>query len=221
MSNSNDNTVRADEVGFVPAGIMSEVVGTGKDKVVPARLTKKFEPKSWKPVYDLMVFHSCMGVSNKEIAEKYNYTPQQVCNILVSNQGRVRKKLILANLIENETASVQDRMEKVATKFLQKIELVADNDELFEKAPFAFVDRGLAIIKGLGRLEGDRANSNGGSSSVHNTQINNNNSKTFIVSEKAASELRDAIKFSDEAAAQHETPSEAIEVKLLPEGNKK
>jgi hypothetical protein len=187
----------ADET-FVPAGII------GADKKVPARLTKKFEPKNWKPLYDQFVYFHCLGKSNIWIAEKFGKTPQTVCNILNSTQGQLHKKIISYNLQQQQTDNVLARLDSVSTKFMRRIEQVADDDELFEKAPFAVVDRGLAIIKSLGHLKGGSQDSpnGGGSSTVNNTQINDNRRIT-VIGEKAVAELRDAIRFSDEANAMH------------------
>jgi hypothetical protein len=194
MSHPNPDTTH------IPAGII------GTDKKVPARLTKKFEPKTWKPLYDQFVYFHVLGKSNIWIAEKFGKTPQTVCNILNSTQGQVHKKIIAYNLQQQQVENVVARMEGVSTKFMRRIEQVADDDELFEKAPFAVVDRGLAIIKSLGHLKGGSptdGGNNGGSTTINNTQINDNRRTVNIISEKAAQDLRDAIRFSDAANAMH------------------
>lgn len=201
MSNPLD-----DPNGFVPAGLMN-VSQIGPDKKVPARLTKKFEPKTWKPIYDQFVFHHCCGKSNIWIANEYDYTPQQVSNILNSTQGKVLKKIIAFNLQQQREQSIGERMGNVADKFMKRIEEVAEDDELFEKAPFAVIDRGLTILKSLSHLKGGSESPNGGSPTVNNVQINNNQRVT-VIGEKAAQELRDAIRFSDEVNALHTLESE-------------
>jgi hypothetical protein len=200
---------------YIPAGLMN----IGPDKRVPARLTKKFEPKNWKPLYDLFVYHHCLGKSNIWIAGEFNKTPQQVCNVLRSNQGQVRIKIIKFNLDSIRDATIQTRMSSVADKFMKRIETVVEDDELFTKAPFAFVDRGLAIIKGLGKLSADSPNPGGGSTTIHSTQIHNGNITQQVFSDKALTELKDALQFSNEAKALHEAPPSelaAVEVKQLP-----
>lgn len=185
----------------IPAGIMN----IGPDKRIPARLTKRFEPKTWKPVYDMYVFHHVMGKSNIWIAQEYKKTPQLICNVLRSMQGQVRIKVIAINLQTMREQTIESRMGTVADKFMKRIEAVVEDDELFEKAPFAFVDRGLAIIKGLGKMNGDpSSNPNGGSPAVHNTQ-NNFAGPVAILSEKAITDLKEAIAFSTEARALHES----------------
>lgn len=192
------------EDSFIPAGIMT-VDQIGTNKQVPARLTKKFEPKTWKPKYDLFVYWHCLGWSNKKIAEEFDFTPQQVCNILTSNQGKLRIKLIEENLREARTAGVSSRVEDMAAKLLRRMEDVVDNDSLFEKAPFAVFDRALAVIKGIGYLKGEgMSHPYSGSSTVNHTQINDNRHITNIFSAKALNELREAISFSREASAMHE-----------------
>lgn len=197
---SSDNNANAvDENLFVPAGI----IGTGSDKKIPARLTKRFEPKNWKPIYDQFVYYHVLGKSNIWIAEKFGKTPQTVCNILNCSQGKVLKKIIAFNLQQQQSATIGSRMDYVADKFMKRIESVADDDELFEKAPFAVIDRGLAIIKGLNHLKGGSNNPDGGSPTVNHLQINDNRKSITVIGEKAALELRDAIRFSDEANALH------------------
>ena len=188
---------------FIPAGIMD----IGPDKKVPARLTKKFEPKTWKPIYDQFVFYHCMGKSNIFIADQFKYTPQQVSNILNSTQGKVLKKIIAYNLQQQREQSIGDRMSNVADKFMKRIEEVAEDDELFEKAPFAVIDRGLTILKSLSHLKGGSESPSSGSSTVINAQINNNQRVT-VIGEKAAQELAEAIKFSDEVRALHTLENE-------------
>jgi hypothetical protein len=161
-----------------------------------------------------------MGKSNIWIAEKFDYTPQQVSNILCSQMGQALKKIIGYNIQSAQTATIQSRMETVAEKFVRKIERVVDDEELFEKAPLAIVDRGLAILKSLNHLKGggglpmnDGSNSDGsGSPTVNNLQINDNRRIT-VLGDKAVSELRDAIKFSDEARAIHEESLNRLEEK--------
>lgn len=190
---------------YMPAGIL--VTGTGREKKVAARLTKKFEPKTWKPLYDQFIYWHVIGKSNIWIAEKYEYTTQQICNILTSNQGKLRKEIIASNLRTQQTETISARLENVADKFMRRIEAVADDVDLFEKAPFAVIDRGLTILKNLNHLKGGSSDShggtNGGSSVVNNTQIHQDNRKITVFGEKAINELRDAIRFSDEAKAQH------------------
>ena len=191
---------------FIPAGIMT-VDKIGADKRVPARLTKKFEPKTWKPIYDTFVYHHCLGRSNKWIAEEYGYTPQQICNILTSTQGKILKGLLSENLRNARERRLDERMEDVGDKFMKRIEAVADDDALFEKAPFAVIDRGLAVIRSIREKSSGSSlvkvsDGQGGSTIINNVQ-NNDNRRVTVIGEKAVAELRDAIRFSDEVNAMH------------------
>ena len=191
------------ESDYVPAGILT-VNDIGPDKKLPARLTKKFEPKKWKPLYDLFVYWHVMGWSNIRIAQEHDMTPQQVCNVLTSNQGKMRIKVIESNLRESRMAGVSGRMENIASKLLTRMEAIVDDADLATKSPFAVFDRGLAVLKSIGQLRGEvDPRSNGGSPVVGHLQINDNRSYTTF-DNKTLEGLRDAIAFSREASAMHE-----------------
>jgi len=174
----------------------------GKRKLLEARTTTRWEPKTWKPRYDHVVYKHCLGYDNTRVAAETGITPQAVSNILVSLQGRARIKIIQERLLANINADLGQRLTNVAEKFMNKIELVANDEELFKKSPFAVIDRGLQIIKGIGHLK--TASDSDGSSRPPGVQNNTFIGKAVILSEESAKNLRDAITLSDEVKDLHE-----------------
>lgn len=120
-----------------------------------AKLNKKgkWQPKNWDPLYDQMVALSCTGMSNKAIADKFQYTPQQVCNILTSDRGKLIKQLISQHIqdeLKNETTARIAQAEKRSHEIIAG---VLGNNELLAKHPLAMYDRAIAFLKGRGQLE--------------------------------------------------------------------
>ncbi len=121
----------------------------------PPRITKRWEPKKWEPVYEQMVAMSCMGLSNVDIASRFSYTPVHVSNVLTSLQGQRLKKLILDRLRSTVAATIPERLEDIADKTVSRLHELIHDDERFQRSPFAVVDRGMAVLKGLRHLKGD------------------------------------------------------------------
>jgi len=164
----------------------------------------RWEPKTWKPRYDMVVYKHCLGYDNNRIATETGLHFQTVSNILGSLQGRARVKIIQDKLLTNVNADLGQRLMNVAEKFMAKIERVAEDEELFTKSPFAVIDRGLQVLKGVGHLksaaEGSAGSGSGGPTPNHTTFIG----KAVILSDDAAKNLRDAIALSDEVKEIHE-----------------
>lgn len=159
------------------------------------RLTKRFEPKTWKPLYDHIIYYHCLGKTNIWIAEKFNCSPQTVTNIINCDQGRKLLVTIQAKLRQSMESNISERMLDVADKFMKKIERIADDEELFQRAPFAVVDRGLQIIKSAG-LSKDISEREG---KVNNVTNNIQSQQNLIIHNEAAKNLAEAIRLSDEA----------------------
>jgi hypothetical protein len=178
----------------------------GTHKKIEARLSKRFEPLSWKPRYDQMIYRHCLGISNNQIADELKVTAQHVSNVLNCTQGQARIRLMQLHLTTKMESNLGTRLVAVAEKAVSRIESVMHDDNLFEKSPFAVVDRGMAVLKGIGRMGasgevGVPSNIAGGPSTI----INNNTriDKAVILSEEAAKNLSDAIKLSDEVNEIH------------------
>ena len=171
----------------------------------PPRLTKKWEPTRWEPIYEQFVALSCIGYSNKYIADLFKYTPVHISNVLNSKQGKKLKALILERLRSTVTSTIDKRLEDIADKTVERLTNLVNDDELFDKSPFAVVDRGIAVLKGLSHLKPD------------DTRSPLNINKALILSDAAASTLARAMEKSDRAKeirardTEHAEPAELID----------
>lgn len=118
----------------------------------PARLTK-WEPKKWKPLYQAMVLLHAAGRSNVEIAERLEVTPQQVSNVLCSQQGKKHIERANEKLEEHTVEQISGTLRQIATKTANLTLALFEDDELVAKSPFALIDRGLRIMEGSGHLK--------------------------------------------------------------------
>lgn len=118
------------------------------------RIGKKWEPKKWRPEYDRIVAYSAMGKPNTWIAETLDFTPEHVSTILNTPEAVALMMKIQAKLRENIEVNIPDVLSELAGKAVSRLREVLMDDDLFEKSPFAVVDRGLDILKGLNHLKG-------------------------------------------------------------------
>lgn len=179
-----------------------------------ARLYKKFEPVTWKPIYEQMVYDSCLGKTNVQIAKEYDYTPQQVCNILGCTKAKLSKQMILNTLRDEAQASIGERLGDVADKFMKRLEHIAKDEELFQRAPFAVVDRGLRVLAGLGHIKSPDINH--GSGPVIHAHAG---SKVAVMSNDSINALTEAIHKSEEARRLHIASVSGVEVHELKTGS--
>jgi hypothetical protein len=173
-----------------------------KEERRPPKLAKKrWQPKKWEPLYDQIVALSCTGISNKAIAERFGYTPQQISNILCSDQAKIIKQLVtnfIRNQLEQDTGA---RLKRIEQRALENIETVITSEDVLAKHPLAMFDRCLVFLKGVGKLEGEK-------SAVPTQNI-------FIGAE-AAKSLIDGMHKANEAHKLHNAVPSAVEVKTLP-----
>lgn len=121
---------------------------------------KKWQPKKWKADYDRVVAYHVTGKKNIEIATILGMTPVHVSNILNLPRAQELKAKLEATLRERIETNIPETLEYVARKTTERIKQMIDSDTLFEKSPFAVIDRGMDVLKGLNHLKG---NGNGAS----------------------------------------------------------
>lgn len=117
------------------------------------KLTKKWDPKEWRPEYDRVVGWSFLGASNVEVARKVGLTKEHVSNILTSDKGKEVMKILMAKQRETTEKTIVERLNDVAEKFTKRLEVFVDDDELYTKSPFAVIDRGLRVLEGTRNLK--------------------------------------------------------------------
>lgn len=127
---------------------------------LPVEKTSRFrnwQPKTWQPVYEQMVALSAIGLSNVSIAERFGYTKEHVSNVLSTQQAKTILAMIVLNLRKNVERSIPMQLEEIAHKAVERIQSVMNDDDLFEKSPFAVIDRGIAVLKGTSHLKSENS----------------------------------------------------------------
>lgn len=142
------------------------------------RKPARWQPKKWIPLYETMVGLSSMGRSNKYIAEVFGYTPQQVSNILTSDEAKLVLEVTVARIRDGATLTINSKLERLAERAVHNIETVLNDDNKLEQSPFAIVDRSMALLKGLKKLQGD------------SPTVEVNNQQTFVTDKGAETIVR-------------------------------
>lgn len=165
---------------------------------------ERWKPKKWEPFHEQIVALSCMGRSNKEIAETFGYTPQHISNIINTPQAALVRRRILTNLQEKVDAGIPRRLGDLADKATQRVAQVLFDDNLFERSPFAVVDRSLAVLRGVGKLK-----------TVSEMEGGNKTNNTIIFTSEDAADIRAGLAKAREASERHpvELPTTAKELK--------
>ena len=117
-----------------------------------------WKPKEWSPHYEEIVAMSCTGVSNKYLAEKFNYHEVHISNILNTPQAKALKQIILAKMREAQTeAKIPERIAElqVAALDIMREVLINRKDELVKESPFAMLDRSMKVLAGVGVFKGE------------------------------------------------------------------
>ena len=154
-----------------------------------ARLNRpRWEPKKWHPVYEEIVMLSVMGYKNTDIAKEKGLTPVHVSNILNTPQAKLIIEIVLKKMEKKRELTVEQRLDRLATKAMDRVEEVIENDVVAEKNPLAMFDRALEILKGTKKIK------------TADAPTTNN---TLIVTEDVSKQLIAALQLSDKARALH------------------
>lgn len=113
---------------------------------------EKWQPKKWRPEYDRIVAYSVMGKANTWIAQTLGFTPEHVSSILNTPHGLDLAAKLQEKLAANIESTVPDELAQIGKQAIKRLKSLMDNDEIFEKSPFAVVDRGMDVLKGLRHL---------------------------------------------------------------------
>lgn len=161
-----------------------------------ARITPRWDPKNWKPIYESIIALSCTGLSNTVVAERFGVTPQTVSNLRSSEKGKKLISLIAARVRDMNNESIGERVAALQSKALERVETVIMSDEAFAERPLAIFDRSLQVLKS-GILKEERP-ANG------MPQIGNINKAVFMsVSPEGAKQLNDGLNKADQVKVIH------------------
>lgn len=111
------------------------------------RINRQWVPKRWRPEYERIVAFSVCGKANTWIAEQMGFTTVHVSNILNLPQAVALAEKLHARLRENVEMNVPQVLSEISTKALERVKAFVSNDTLFEKNPFAVVDRSMRILE--------------------------------------------------------------------------
>ena len=116
-------------------------------------MTKKWQPKEFRPEYERVVGYSFLGLSNEDIASKTGFGKQHVSNILNLPEAKALMMILSERQREKMEKTIPEALEEINKKAIERVHALVHNDELFEKSPFAVVDRSLAVLKGTGHIQ--------------------------------------------------------------------
>lgn len=162
---------------------------------------RRYRPKRWHPEFDLIVYASFAGESNTDIARKFGYTPQHISNILCSEHAEKIRETLREKISDEGDKSIAARMKVTSDKAVERMEKFMNNDELFEKSPFAFIDRAMRAIQITGASKEDN------SKIVINNQTNN-------IGTAAMDRIADALLASNEVKLLHQGLDPSKQIKL-------
>lgn len=151
----------------------------------------KWRPKKWRAEYDRIVALSVCGKSNKQIAAEVDFTPEYVSVILNLPEAEELRVKLQERLRDKILEDVPTVLTRTAQKVAKRFEEMVDDNELFEKSPFAVIDRGIDLLKGLRHLQTAAP-----SASLPSMTING---PAVIMPAMAAEGIRDGLKKADEA----------------------
>lgn len=165
-----------------------------------AKLTKRWNPKDWKPVYEAMVALVVLGRRNQgDIAKEFGYTEAWLSQIMNSEKGKEVQLALIMNTRNQVVGDTSARLRQMQEIALGRMEQVLADDKLAERSALAIFDRSALFLKNTGVI-GETVKPPVVSSSI--TTINNNN--TLIVSSKNADDLREGLKKADEVKVLHQ-----------------
>jgi hypothetical protein len=139
-----------------------------------------------------MVMHSITGASNTTVARRHNCTPQHVSNILNTDEAKAIKKAVLAQMRKETIGNAQEMLGEIAMKSLERLHDAVHSDVLFEKSPFAVIDRGMRIMEHVGMIRPAKAPDGGG--------IHVNGGRTVILTASASEQLAKGLEEANEVA---------------------
>ena len=170
-----------------------------KGEVTSARISK-WIPKTWTPIYEEIVSLDCMGMPQKEIAKKFNFTAVMISKICSTPQAKIFRRMVLETLAKRNKVFQEDRFERSQVRAMERISSLMEDDELMETDPFAVVDRAFKLLEKTKVL--------GGSESKGDINIAGN---VNMLSQTAIVELKDGLAKAREAKELH-SDMEAIDV---------
>lgn len=159
ISGKTVEEVKADAHNGLARKLLNEVISESSVEVAVAEKKEKWEPKEWRPEYQLIVILSTANYTGDQIveimAEKYNYsvTKQHVSNILNTDRAKEIKAEILGRVIEKTQKTVEENLELMEQLAASRLVEMLQRDDLMKDNPFSVADRSIKILEGRSRLK--------------------------------------------------------------------
>ncbi len=166
-----------------------------------AKITKRWNPKDWRPIYEAMVALCVLGEKTQgQIAKEFGYTEAWLSQIMNSPKGKEVQAQIIRNTRDRSIGNVTDRLRDIQELALKRMEDVIRDDKIATKSPLAIFDRSALFLKNTGVIKDSQASP--APVSQAGTVINQTNN-TLIVSGKDADNLRDGLNKANEVKSLH------------------
>jgi len=142
---------------------------------------RKWQPNEWEGQYEKIVFESCMGASNTDLATKHGFTKEHISNILNTEQARLIKSQYVAAIRQGSLDLMEKQYGEIVSRSVDNIHKVLHRDDLTLNHPFSQFDRSVAALKGLGKLQEEAK-----AGVINQTNIQNN---TMIITSDDESKI--------------------------------
>lgn len=164
--------------------VMEENAARRRARIVRPR----WNPKQWHPVYEEVVLMDCLGLARKDIALEKGFTEQHITNICATPQAAIIRELFRKRMAAKYEGTVEERLERITQKAMDRIENVINNDELEKKNPLGLFDRAITVLKATSKIK-----------EAPTTNVE----KQLIVSDEQFTKLLEGTKKADEAKRLH------------------
>ena len=154
--------------------------------------SRQWQPKNWKPEYTEMVSLSILGMSNQNVADEIfkrtgnRYTSQHVSNVLNTTSGRTLYRHMANKVREHIEETIPEKLTYIAQRTVERLKEMIDDEELFKKAPFQVIDRGLKVAASTGHI----SDSSGGSGARGNMIVPAESMKVLVEAIKNSENVR-------------------------------
>ena len=142
---------------------------------------QKWQPNNWKTKYEIVIAMHVQGYANTVIAERTNYTPRHVQQIIDCDAVQAILKGMRQRIFSATMATIPERIGLLENSAMSNMEKVLNDGVLLETNPIQIYDRSKDFLQATGRLGVPNKNGNGGSNTQVNVQvIQQENAQRFV-----------------------------------------
>lgn len=168
--------------------------GRPKGRLKGTRVAPRVQIVEWKPVHETICTLHVLGKKNVEIAEKLKLSPVTVSNVLHSDKGKDRIKILYDDHIKAIRQSHEGRISEIKEQAVKNVHSLITDKKQQETKPFALAEFSL---KALAALDNKKDVSN-----QPNT-IQNNQFNTIIANPELAARLANGLDKLTQIANRH------------------